>query len=167
MLLSFNCAFSTVIAGLDVVDIDKDILIQVCGMLGIYAASFLRDYGGEVVAVVDVRSDRLEMVKKIRATHTFNLTEVSTNQITDELLALTDQHAVDLVVEVSGAASAFTDSLDWLRAGGHYLALGYVYPQVKTIVPMDKIVRKCLTVYRSHNYHPRISGKFHRVCPGN
>ena len=65
MLLSFNCAFSTVIAGLDVVDIDKDILIQVCGMLGIYAASFLRDYGGEVVTVVDVRSDRLEMVKKL------------------------------------------------------------------------------------------------------
>ena len=80
------------------------------------------------------------MVKKIRATHTFNLTEVSTNQITDELLALTDQHAVDLVVEVSDAAAAFIDSLDWLRAGGHYLALGYVYPQVKTIVPMDLYV---------------------------
>ena len=156
--VSLNCALSTVIAGLDVVDIGKNVLIQGCGMLGIYAASFLRDYGCEVVVVVDVRSDRLEMVKNFGATHTFNLTEVSTNQITDELLALTDQHGVDLVVEVSGAASAFTDSLDWLRVGGHYLTLGYVYPQVKTIVPMDKIVRKCLTVYGSHNYHPRFLG---------
>ena len=63
-----------------------------------------------------------------------------------------------MVVEVSRVALAFTEGLDWLRVGGHYLTLGYAYPQVKTIVPMDKIVRKCLTVYGSHNYHPRFLG---------
>jgi|TARA_B100000809_G_scaffold261322_1_gene309980 alcohol dehydrogenase len=156
--VSLNCALSTVIAGLNGIDIGDSVVIQGCGMLGIYATSFLRYYGCEVVIVVDVRSDRLEMAKNFGATHTFNLTEVSTDQINDELLFLTNQRGVDLVVEVSGVASAFTDSLDWLRIGGHYLTLGYVYPHAKTIVPMDKIVRKCLTIYGSHNYHPRFLG---------
>lgn len=156
--VSLNCALSTVIAGLNVIDIGDSVVIQGCGMLGIYATSLLRYYGCGVVAVVDVRSDRLKMAKNFGATHTFNLTEVSPDQINDELLALTNQYGVDLVVEVSGVASAFTDSLDWLRIGGYYLTLGYVYPGAVTIVPMDKIVRKCLTIHGSHNYHPRFLG---------
>ena len=53
----------TVIAGLNGIDIGDSVVIQGCGMLGIYATSFLRYYGCEVVIVVDVRSDRLEMAK--------------------------------------------------------------------------------------------------------
>ena len=127
-------------------------------MLGICVTSLLRYYGCDVVAVVDVRSARLKMAKNFGTTHTFNLTEVSTDQINDELLALTNQYDVDLVVEVIGVASAFTANLDWLWIGGHYLTLGYAYPEAAAIIPMDKIVRKCLTIHGSHNYHPRFLG---------
>ena len=108
-------------------------------MLGICVTSLLRYYGCDVVAVVDVRSARLKMAKNFGATHTFNLTEVSTDQINDELLALTNQYGVDWVVEVIGVASAFTANLDWLWIGGHYLTLGYAYPEAAAIIPGDAI----------------------------
>ena len=127
-------------------------------MLGIYAACCLRERGFEIVACVDRVAERLRIAEVFGATHTFNLSEDSTDGIGEILRDLTGGRGVDFAVEVSGAEAALVNSLDWLGIGGNCLTLGYVFPHADVTVDAHKIVTKCLTVRGNHNYHPSALG---------
>ncbi|MCH8291333.1 zinc-binding dehydrogenase [Candidatus Poribacteria bacterium] len=155
-----NCAFATILSGLEVIDVsaEKFAVVQGAGMLGIYAACYLREQGYQIVAVVDPVAERLQIAERFGATHTFNLSEMPANLVGQALQDLTNGHGMDLAVEVSGASAAFTNSLDWLGVGGSCLTLGFVYPHADVTVDAHKIVTKCLTIRGNHNYHPSALG---------
>lgn len=155
-----NCAFATVLSGLEIVGINAGecALVQGAGMLGIYTACYLRESGCEIVAVVDGVAERMQIAKRFGATHTFNLSEMPPDQIGEAMQDLTNGRGADLAIEVSGAGAALKNTIDWLGIGGRCLTLGFVYPNADVTVDAHQIVTKCLTIRGNHNYHPSALG---------
>ena len=150
-----NCAFATVINGLTTIGTypNESVVIHGAGMLGIYAACYLREQDYNIVAVVDINEERLRIAKRFGATHTFNPEKISIEAIDSTLKQLTNGRGVDLGVEVSGATSGLPNLVTWAAIGGRVLTLGYVYPNAHTAVDAHHLVTKCLTLRGVHNYH--------------
>jgi alcohol dehydrogenase len=153
-----NCALATVINGLETIGTypSETAIIHGAGMLGIYAACFLREQGYDIVAIVDKNANRLQIAKRFGATHTFNVSSTSAEDISEKLKELTRGHGIDLAVEVSGAPSALPDLIEWLGIGGRCLTLGYVYPLENIPFNVHQLVTKCINLRGVHNYHPTL-----------
>lgn len=150
-----NCALSTVVNGLTNIGTHagETAVIHGAGMLGIYAACYLREQAYENVAVVDTNESRLQTAKRFGATHTFNPDKISVAEIDAALKELTDGRGADLGVEVSGATIGIPSLITWLAIGGRCVTLGYVYPNADISVDAHQIVTKCVTLRGIHNYH--------------
>ena len=150
-----NCAFATVVNGLMTIGTypNESAVIHGAGMLGIYAACYLREHGYNIVAVVDINEQRLQTIKRFGATHTFNPDKTSIEAIDSVLKQLTNGRGADLAVEVSGATIGLSNLVTWSAIGGRVLTLGYVYPNAHTAIDAHQIVTKCLTLRGVHNYH--------------
>ena len=150
-----NCAFATVVNGLTTIGTqpNESAIIHGAGMLGIYAACYLREQGYNIVAVVDINEQRLQTIKRFGATHTFNPDKTSIEEIDSVLKQLTNGRGVDLGVEVSGATIGLSHLVTWAAIGGRVLTLGYVYPNAHTSVDAHHLVTKCVTLRGVHNYH--------------
>ena len=156
-----NCALATVLDGLKAIDVEAggSAVVQGAGMLGIYAACYLRENGCESVTVIDYQEDRLQMAARFGATHTFNLMNTTAEEVGQAIQEITNRNGADLVLEMSGASAALSNALDWLGFGGRCLTLGFVYPGADVILDAQKIVTKCLTIRGLHNYHPSALGE--------
>ena len=150
-----NCALATVVNGLMTIGTSPNeaAVIHGAGMLGIYAACYLREQGYQTIAVVDINEGRLQTAKRFGATHTFNAEKSSVMEIDAALKSLTNGRGADLGVEVSGVTSGLPNLIGWLAVGGRCLTLGYVYPKAYISVDADHLVRKCVTLRGVHNYH--------------
>ena len=150
-----NCAFATVVNGLATIGTQPNeaAVIHGAGMLGIYAACYLREQGYDTVAIVDINEGRLQIAKRFGATHTFNPDKMSIEEIDAALKELTNGRGIDLGVEVSGVTSGLPNLITWLAVGGRCLTLGYVYPNAHTAVDAHHLVTKCVTLRGVHNYH--------------
>ena len=155
-----NCALATVVNGLATIGTQsgETAVIHGSGMLGIYAACYLREQGYAHVAVVDINDARLETAKRFGATRTFNPRTTSVAEIDGVLKELTAGRGADLCVEVSGATIGIPNLIEWLAIGGRCLTLGYVYPNAHISVDAHQIVTKCITLRGVHNYHPPALG---------
>ena len=153
-----NCALATVINGLQQIGTHsgETAVIHGAGMLGLYAACFLREEGYNIVAIVDRNESRLQIAKQFGATHIFNADTVSTEEIDAILKDITRGHGIDLGVEVSGAPSALPNLIEWLTIGGRCVTLGYVYPLDNVPLNLHQLVTKCISLKAVHNYHPHV-----------
>lgn len=153
-----NCALGTVINGIQEIGTrsGETTVIHGAGMLGLYASCYLREEGYKVVAIVDKNESRLQIAKRFGATHTFNPEDTSANEIDEAIKDITQGHGIDLGVEVSGAASAIPNLVDWLTIGGRCVSLGYVYPLDSVPVNLHQLVTKCISLKAVHNYHPKV-----------
>ena len=156
-----NCALATILDGLQAigVKVGDNAVVQGAGMLGIYAACCLRESGCDSVTVIDFQADRLKMAARFGATHTFNLTDTSVDDVGQAVQEITNRNGADLVLEVSGASATLSNALDWLGFGGRCLTLGFVYPGADVTLDAQKVVTKCLTIRGLHNYHPSALGE--------
>ncbi len=150
-----NCALTTVVNGLETIGLQAygTAVIHGAGLLGLYAACYLREKEYRCVAVVDTHDGRLEMAKRFGATHTFNPNETSVAEVDTVLKELTNGRGPDLGVEVSGATIGMPNLITWLGIGGRCLTLGYVYPNADISVDAHQIVTKCIVLRGVHNYH--------------
>ena len=164
-----NCALATVVNGLTTIGthVGETAVIHGAGMLGIYAACYLREKEYENVAVVDTNESRLQTAIRFGATHTFNPDKTSVAEIDAALKALTDGRGADLGVEVSGATIGIPNLITWLAIGGRCLTLGYVYPNADISVDAHQIVTKCVTLRGVHNYHHTALGASLRFVEEN
>lgn len=153
-----NCALGTVINGLKTIGTypGETAIVHGAGMLGIYAACYLREQGYDIVAIVDKNTHRLQVAERFGATHTFNASNTSAKDISEKLKGLTHGRGVDLAVEVSGAPSALPDLIEWLTIGGRCVTLGYVYPLKDVPFNVHQLVTKCINLQGVHNYHSTV-----------
>ena len=153
-----NCALSTVVNGLQQIGTrpGETAVIHGAGLLGIYAAGYLKEQGYSIVAIVDKNESRLQIAKQFGATHTFNANTASTEEVDGILKDITQGHGIDLGVEVSGAPSAVPNLIEWLTIGGRCVTLGYVYPLDSVPLNLHQLVTKCISLKGVHNYHPHV-----------
>ncbi len=99
----------------------KKVLVTGCGPVGIMTIAVAKAIGARAVYATDISSYRLDLAKKMGADATFNAKEV---KIVEAIRAQTDGEGVDVLLEMSGSASALHEGFELLKPGGEAALLG-------------------------------------------
>lgn len=144
-----SCALRTVISSIDRLQglrEDASVVIQGAGPVGLFATALLRRRGVQPLIVIGGPSRRLEIARSWGATHTIDIAEVpDAADRRRQVMELTDGYGADVVIEMSGAPSAFTEGLDLVRGAGQYLVVGPVHEHSAPFDP-SILTRKHLTL---------------------
>ncbi|ONH68092.1 Sorbitol dehydrogenase 1 [Cyberlindnera fabianii] len=117
------------------------------GPVGLLTAGCVRALGATQVLVLDIFESKLELAKKIGATHTLNSRKVKdlgskVKEILGEL--------PDTVIECSGAEVAIRSGIDILKSGGHFVQVGMGKDNIN--FPIGKVIEKELNVKGNFRY---------------
>lgn len=155
-----NCALATVTNALDLQRMPRyghnsSALVQGAGLLGIYAAAWLKyQMHMQHVFVVDVNEERLALAERFGGTPLKITSEGNFEEREAAIRALCPR-GVDVVVEMAGRPEVVSEGVKLLRNGGHYSFVGMVHPQsALSAVTGENLIRKCLTIRGVHNYSP-------------
>lgn len=127
------------------------VVILGAGMLGLTAAAWARHAGALAVVVFDPDHRRAELAQTFGATVTIH----EPGALGDAIRSVSAGRGADVVLELSGQASAIEMGMDLLRVGGHFLWVGAVFPTRAVSLLPEMVVRKHLTIQGIHNYQPR------------
>ncbi|MBB03758.1 MAG: L-threonine 3-dehydrogenase [Planctomyces sp.] len=119
----------------------EDVLITGAGPIGCMAAAVVKHAGARFVVVTDVNPWRLELAKKLGATHTVDVRHQSIADVQKELGM---HEGFDVGLEMSGNARAFHDMIDNMCHGGKIAMLGI--PEGEMAIDWDKVVFNMLTI---------------------
>jgi S-(hydroxymethyl)glutathione dehydrogenase/alcohol dehydrogenase len=94
-----------------------------CGIVGLSAIQGARLGGAEINIAVDVNEERLQLARRVGATHTINAT---TGDALEQVRALTQKRGADYVFEAAGNQTSMQNALEMARTGGTVVILGKV-----------------------------------------
>ena len=114
------------------------------GMIGLLVVQALKVAGCTNVIAVDVDDYKLELAKKLGATHALNAKNVD---VVKEVLELTGGHGAELAVEVVGKTQPLQTAVDCVRLGGQVGLVGNLQPNVD--LPLQKVVTRELKLIGS------------------
>jgi len=117
----------------------EDVLITGAGPIGIMAVAISRHVGARHVVITDINPYRLDLALKLGATRAVNVME---EKIEDVMKSIGMTEGFDVVLEMSGAESAFQDMLSVTRNGAKIALLGI--PSKDIAVNWNKIIFKGL-----------------------
>jgi L-iditol 2-dehydrogenase len=144
-----SCALRTVVHGFDRLGRIEDretVVVQGAGPLGLYAAAMALRAGAHQVIVIGAPAARLEVAKRWGVSQTINIDDIPDARERRRLIRdLTERRGADVVIEVSGGATAFPEGIDLVRRGGRFLVIGQVGDQQVSIAPR-LVVEKQLTI---------------------
>lgn len=153
-----NCGLAQMIFVLDRMGLrsGESIVIQGAGGLGLYAASVARERGARVL-VVDGVPERLKLARAFGAHEVIDMAEHSA--VTDRVARvrkLTGSDGADVVLEVTGVAAAFPESVELAGSGGRIASVGNlnVGEANEVTVTPGAVTRKNLTIQGFLRYDP-------------
>jgi threonine 3-dehydrogenase len=117
-------------------------LITGAGPIGIMAIPVVKHAGARHVVITDVNEYRLDLARKMGATHAVN---VKHEAIADVQKLLGMKEGFDVGLEMSGNAVAFRDMIDNMCHGGKIAMLGI--PSDQTAIDWNKIIFNMLTIH--------------------
>lgn len=121
--------------------VGEDVLITGAGPIGMMAAAICKHIGARYIVITDISDDRLELAKKMGATHTVNVGKTSLKQAMQEM-PLHEGFSVGL--EMSGHAKALQQLIDVMAWGGHISLLGLFGTPVP--IEWEQVIFKGLTL---------------------
>ena len=119
----------------------EDVLITGAGPIGIMAAAVVKHAGARFVVVSDVNPWRLELARKLGATH---VVDVRTEKIADVQKRLGMKEGFDVGLEMSGNPAAFQDLLKNMVHGGKVAILGI--PEKEFAIDWRTVIFNMLTL---------------------
>jgi threonine dehydrogenase-like Zn-dependent dehydrogenase len=130
----------------------RRVLIQGCGLLGLYACALAARRGAAAVVATDVSPDRRALAGRFGATTTV---DAAAPDAAAQVAAADGGGGYDAVLEVCGVASAVAAGVSAVRPGGAVVLVGLVHPDSALAgVTGEAIIRKCASVVGVHNYAP-------------
>jgi len=103
------------------VKVGETVLIMGLGGLGLCALQFAKICGARVIGV-DIIPEKLDLAKKLGADATINAKE---QDVVQEVMKLTDNEGVDVVIELVGRSQTMNMSFNSLRRCGRLVFVGY------------------------------------------
>lgn len=123
----------------------ETVLVQGTGPIGLFSILVARYAGARRVTAIGDPAGRLELAASWGADAVFSLSDTDLDGRRDALAALTDHRGVDIVIEASGAAAAFTEALDLVADNGRIALAGSVGSATVAVAP-GLAVRKNLSI---------------------
>tara|TARA_R110000868_G_scaffold380784_4_gene647033 strand:- start:24768 stop:25793 length:1026 start_codon:yes stop_codon:yes gene_type:complete len=121
--------------------VGEDVLITGAGPIGIMAVAIAKHAGARNVFITDVNDYRLEMARKMGATHVLNVTKDDLKQQMDNA-GMTE--GFDVALEMSGNPQALNQMFNHMNNGGRVAMLGI--PPENTAIDWNNVIFKGLTV---------------------
>ncbi|WP_051297974.1 zinc-binding dehydrogenase [Brevibacterium album] len=147
-----SCALRSVVTSfqrLGTIEPWENVVIQGSGPLGLFATAMASVAGANQIIVIGDPESRLALARRWGATSTISVGEHPTAEERAQIVQdLTGGAGADIVMEFSGARTAFAEGLDLIRDGGRYVVTGQMGPQEVTITPVT-ITRRHLTILGS------------------
>ncbi len=119
----------------------EDVLITGAGPIGCMAAAVARHAGARYVVVTDINPWRLELARRLGATHTVNVRERNLRDVQRELGM---KEGFDIGLEMSGSPDAFRDMLANMCHGGKIALLGI--PNGELAIDWNTVIFNMLTI---------------------
>jgi D-arabinose 1-dehydrogenase-like Zn-dependent alcohol dehydrogenase len=123
-----NCGLAQVIFALDRIGLraGETLVVQGAGGLGLYACAAGRELGARVV-VVEREPDRLRLAERFGAHEVIDMAALpDAGARIARVQKLTDGQGADVVLEVTGVAAAFPESVGLVRTGGRVVSMGNI-----------------------------------------
>lgn len=120
----------------------KTCVVVGCGPVGTLAVAVARACGATLVIATDINNYRLDLAKRMGATHIFNPNDTD---IVREVLSLTHGDGVDVICEMSGNGGALRQSFRMLAPGGRASLLG-LYGGPQTLDLNDEVIMRGIRV---------------------
>jgi L-iditol 2-dehydrogenase len=169
-----SCALRTVVHGFDrlgQLDDRQVVVIQGSGPLGLFAVAKAVTSGAGRIIIVGGPAARLDLASRWGATDRIDVADVRTaDERVSAVQQLTGGRGADVVIEMSGAPSAFNEGMSMLAAGGRYLVVGQAHGDTvafnpSTIVFKHATVIGCLSAgvqhyWRALQFLSRYSDRF-------
>jgi threonine 3-dehydrogenase len=133
-----NAVHTVMAAGVSV----KSVVITGVGSIGLMAIPVARAAGATAVYAIDVNPAKLELARQLGADATFLATQ---SDLVAEVRRRTRGDGADVLLEMSGSASAIDVGLQLLRNGGTAALLG-IPPENVNLNLAERIIFKGLTV---------------------
>ncbi|KAL8298208.1 hypothetical protein RB601_002659 [Gaeumannomyces tritici] len=105
----------------------ESVVVMGAGPVGLLCAAVARAFGASTVVSVDIVPSKLEVARKIAATHTYLSRRVSPEENARgiiEAAGLGANGGADVVIDASGAEPSIQASLHTVRVGGRYVQGG-------------------------------------------
>lgn len=119
----------------------EDVLITGAGPIGIMSAAIARHAGARKVVITDRNEYRLQIAKKMGATHAINIDKTSVKEAAPTIGI---QHGFTVGLEMAGNGAALTTLLENVQHGGKIALLGILPPG--TVIDWDLVIFKMLTL---------------------
>lgn len=121
--------------------VGEDVLITGAGPIGIMAAAVARHAGARHVVITDINDYRLDLARKMGASHAVN---VSNQDLGDVMKELGMTEGFDVGMEMSGVPVALRDMLAKMNNGGKVAMLGI--PPKDVSIDWNEVIFKGLTI---------------------
>lgn len=153
-----NCGLAQMLYTLDRTRLAEgsSIVIQGAGGLGLYAAAVAKERGAKVIVIEGV-PDRIDLARQFGADEIVDMSELRTaDERVERVLQLTGGIGPDVVLEVTGIAAAFPESLALARVGGEVVSVGNlnVGPKYEVTISPGIVTRKSLLIHGVLRYDP-------------
>lgn len=112
------------------------------GMIGLLVVQVLRVAGCKQIVAIDLEEGKLQLAKKLGATHTLKADEPD---LVEKIRALTEGRGADAAFEVVGLAPTVKTAIESVRKGGSVTLVGNLKPQVD--LPLQAVVTRELTLF--------------------
>lgn len=116
---------------------DQDVLITGAGPIGIMATAIAKHAGARNIVITDINEYRLNLAKKMGATHAVNVDETALSEVVSDM-------TLTVGMEMSGSPNALSDLLNYCINGANISLLGVLPPN--TIIDWDLVIFKMLTL---------------------
>lgn len=108
--------------------------------------------GADSVIAIDVSGDKLELARRMGATHTINSREVDVNEA---IMEITGGRGVDVAFEALGSAGTTRQAVDIVREGGRVVVVGIPPAGTSLDVDLARIVRRKIQIKGSYGARAR------------
>ncbi|MFQ6082072.1 MAG: alcohol dehydrogenase catalytic domain-containing protein [Candidatus Aminicenantia bacterium] len=132
------------------VNLGDTVVVFGCGGVGMNVIQIATAAGGSVIAV-DLVDKKLELAKKLGATHTINPTGKEDKELLKEIKKLTGGGA-DIAIEVIGNPKTIELAYNSVRPGGRLCQVGYTHENV--LINMGKLMFREIEIVGSLGCRP-------------
>lgn len=137
------------------IKVNDAVVVFGTGPVGYYMVQWANICGARMVIAVDIKDEKLDLIKKVGATYTINSLNMTNEEVVAKIKEYTGEDGPEVCIEAAGSPITFNQALQCLKKHGTFTCIGTPHGDVNVLdKSYDKcILRKELTIKGSWCYN--------------